>query len=86
LMGMHSYGDSRTWIASPLIQNDPLYDSLLRIGVKVIDAQHVFVSAKQACAAFLTCDGGVLARADSIQGLCGVAVQRLSVLVDNEGW
>jgi hypothetical protein len=86
LMGMHSYGDSRTWIASPLIQNDPLYDSLLRIGVKVIDAQHVFVSAKQACAAFLTCDGGVLARADSIQELCGVAVQRPSVLVDNEGW
>ncbi len=86
LMGMHSYGDSRTWISSPLIQNNPLYESLLRIGVKVIDAQHVFVSAKQACAAFLTCDGGVLARAEGNQGLCGVVVQRPSVLVDNEGW
>ena len=86
LMGMHSYGDSRTWITTPLIQNNSLYDSLLQIGVKVIDAQHVFVSAKQACAAFLTCDGGVLARADSIQKLCGVAVQRPSVLVNNEGW
>ena len=62
LLGMHSYGDSRTWITSPLIQNDPLHDSLLRLGVKVIDAQHVFVSAKQACAAFLTCDGGICPR------------------------
>jgi hypothetical protein len=29
LLGMHSYGDSRTWITSPLIQNDLLYDALL---------------------------------------------------------
>ena len=86
LMGIHSHGDSRTWINSPLIQNHPLYDSLLRLGVKTIDAQHVFVSAKQACAVFLTCDGGVLARADGIQELCGVAVQRPSVLVNDEGW
>jgi hypothetical protein len=86
LLGMHSYGDSRTWITSPLIQNDPLYDSLLRLGVKVIDAQHVFVSAKQACAAFLTCDGGVLARVDGIHKLCGVAAQTPSVLVTNQGW
>lgn len=86
LLGIHSYGDSWTWINSPLIQNDPLYDSLLRLGVKMIDAQHVFVSAKQACAAFLTCDGGILARADGVQTLCGVAVQRPSMLVDNERW
>ena len=86
LLGIHSYGDSWTWINSPLIQNDPLYDSLLRLSVKMIDAQHVFVSAKQACAAFLTCDGGVLARADGVRALCGVAVQRPSMLVDNERW
>jgi hypothetical protein len=69
-----------------MIQNNSLYDSLLRIGVKLIDAQHVFLSAKHACAAFLTCDGGVLARADRIRELCGVTVQRPSVLVNNEGW
>lgn len=86
LLGIHSYGDSRTWINSPLIQNNLLYDALLRIGLKSIDAQHVFVSSKQACAAFLTCDRGVLARADGIQKLCGMAVQRPSVLVNNEGW
>ena len=33
LLGMHSYGDARTWITSPLIQNNPLYDSLLGLGV-----------------------------------------------------
>ena len=86
LLGIHSYGDSRTWISSPLIQNDPLYDSLLRLGVKLIDAQHVFISAKQACDAFLTCDGGVVARAVDIRKICGMAVQRPSILVNNEGW
>lgn len=86
LLGMHSYGDSRTWITSPLIQNDPLYDTLLKLGLKTEDARHVFVSAKHSCAIFLTCDGGVLARAGVIQQLCGVAVQRPSVLVANEGW
>jgi hypothetical protein len=86
LLGMHSYGDSMTWITSPLIQNDPLYDAFLRLGMKTIDAQHVFVSAKQACAAFLTSDGGVIARAGDIRKLCGVAVQRPSVLVASERW
>ena len=86
LLGMHSYGSSQTWITSPMIQNDTLYDSLLKLGVKTIDARHVFVSAKQACGAFLTCDGGVIARAEDIRKLCGVAVQKPSVLVHNEGW
>ena len=86
LLGIHSYGDSGTWINSPLISNNPLYESLLRLGMTTIDAQHVFVSAKQACIAFLTCDGGVLSRADGIRELCGVAVQRPSLLVNNEGW
>src|SRR5258706_4784130 len=85
LIGVNSYGDSRTWINSPMIQNDPLYDSLLRLGVKVINARHVFVSAKQAYAAFLTCDGGILARAHDIQKLCGVVVQKPSTLVNSEG-
>lgn len=86
LLGMHSYGDSRTWITSPLIQNDPTYDALLKLGVRSVDAQHVFVAGKHGCAVFLTCDGGVLARAGGIQQLCGVVVQKPSVLVRNEGW
>jgi len=86
LLGMHSYGDSRTWITSPLIQNDPLYDALLKLGLKTVDAQHLFVSAKHGCTIFLTCDGGVLARASGIRQLCGAVVQRPSTLVVSEGW
>ena len=86
LLGMHSYGDSRTWITSPLIQNDPTYESLLKLGVRSVDARHVFVAAKNGCAIFLTCDGGVLARAGGIQQSCGVVVQQPSVLVLNERW
>jgi hypothetical protein len=86
LLGMHSYGDARTWITSPLIQNDPLYDSLLKLGLQQVDAQHVFVAAKHNCAVFLACDGEVLARANDIRQLCGLAVQEPSDLVAGEGW
>ncbi len=86
LLGMHNYGDSRTWISSPMIQNDPLYDSLLNLGLQTVDAQHVFVATKQGCAAFLTCDRGVLARGPGIRELCGLAVQKPSDLVTSEGW
>jgi hypothetical protein len=86
LLGMHSYGDRYTWITSPIIQNDPLYDALLKTGLSTIDAQHVFVASKQACAVLLTCDGGVLVRSGDIRKLCGLAVQKPSALVASEGW
>jgi hypothetical protein len=54
---MHSYGDARTWINTPMVENDPDYSALLKLGVKIVDAQHVFVAAKNACDVFLTCDG-----------------------------
>jgi hypothetical protein len=86
LMGVNSYGDERTWINTPMIQNDPLYDALLSLGLKVVDAKHVFVAAKHGCAAFLTCDGGILHRAAEITKLCGVIVQKPSELVAGHGW
>jgi hypothetical protein len=86
LLGIHSYGDKYTWISSPMIQNDPLYDALLKAGLGSIDAQHVFVASKQACAVLLTCDGGVLARSGGITTLCGLAVRKPSALVASEGW
>ena len=61
--------------------NNPLYDLLLRLGLHDIDAQHIYVSAKHSCDVFLTCDGGVIARANSIQKLCGVTVQKPSFFV-----
>ena len=58
LLGIHSYGDQYTWISSPMIQNDSLYDALF---LHTTDARHVFVAAKQSCTVFLTCYRGVLA-------------------------
>ena len=82
LRGMHSYGDARTWLTSPLIQNDPLFDSLQRLGLTPVNAQHVFVAAGQGCSSFLTCDKEIISRASAIQQLCDVTVQRPSQLVD----
>jgi hypothetical protein len=73
-------------INTPMIQNDPIYDKLLALGVKTVDAQHVFVAAKNACAAFLTCDNGILTRGTNIETLCGVAVQKPSDFVTGQGW
>jgi predicted nucleic acid-binding protein len=88
LVGMHSYGDARTWITSPLIDNDPDYRALLELGVKTVDAQHVFVAARHACDAFLTCDGGVLHPpcARAIEKRFGLVVQRPSGFVASQGW
>lgn len=86
LLGIHSYGDKYTWISSPMIQNDSLYDALLKAGLSVIDAQHVFVAAKQACTVFLTCDGVILARCADIDRLCGLRVRKPSAFVAEQGW
>jgi predicted nucleic acid-binding protein len=88
LVGMHSYGDARTWITSPLIENDPDYNALLALGLKVADAQHVFVAGKQACDTFLTCDKGILLRAAGIKKIFPslMRVQRPSDLVASQEW
>jgi hypothetical protein len=86
LVGMHSYGDARTWVTTPLIENDPDYSALLALGLETVDAQHVFVAAKQACDAFLTCDGGILHRARDIQKQFGLIAQRPSVFVASQAW
>jgi hypothetical protein len=64
LVGIHSYGDARTWINTPMIENQPEYGALLKLGLEAIDAQHVYVAGKQACDIFLTCDGVILRQAE----------------------
>jgi hypothetical protein len=44
LMGVNSSGDKYTWINTPVIQNDPLYDALLSLELEVIDTRHLFVA------------------------------------------
>jgi hypothetical protein len=86
LKGMNIYIDRYTCINEPIIENDPVYSALLALGVKLVDAQHVFVAAKNACDAFLTCDGGILRRASDIKKLCVLVVQRPSGFVSSQGW
>jgi predicted nucleic acid-binding protein len=86
LLGIHSYGDRYTWISSPMIQNDALYDALLKTGLGTIDARHVFVAAKQSCTVFLTCDRGILARCADISKLCGLMVQTPTAFVASRSW
>jgi hypothetical protein len=86
LVGMNSYGDQHTWINTPMIQNDPDYTGLLALGLKTVDARHVFVAAKNACDAFLTCDRGVLHRAPAIEKRFGLVVQKPSAFVASQGW
>jgi predicted nucleic acid-binding protein len=86
LAGMNSYGDQRTWISTPIIQNDPDYAALLALGLKVVDAQHVFLAVKHKCDAFLTCDRGVRDRAARIKDQFGLIVQTPSDFVASQGW
>jgi hypothetical protein len=86
LVGMHSYGDARTWSNTPLIENYPDYGALLKLGLEAIDAQHVYVAGKQMCDAFLTCDKGILGRSAGIAKLFPLTVQRPSELVASRGW
>ncbi len=81
LVGINAQIDEHTMINTPMIQNDPTYDKLRALGVKTVDAQHVFVAAKNACAVFLTCDKGILTRSAGIETLCSVAVQKPSDFV-----
>jgi predicted nucleic acid-binding protein len=86
LVGMHSYGDARTWINTPMIQNDPDYTALLALPLQTTDAQHIFVAAKQSCGAFLTCDRGILHHAVGIGMRFGLTVQKPSDFVASQGW
>jgi hypothetical protein len=86
LAGMHSYGDRRTWISTPIINNDPNYSTLLALGLDIVDAQHLFVAIKNACEVFLTCDRPIGRRAPAIARKFGLLVQKPSEFVASQGW
>jgi len=79
-------GSGNNW---PVIQNEPLYESLLSLGLEVTDAKHLFVAVKQSCEFFVTCDNtpgtGILRRAPALKALCGIVVQRPSEFVEAQG-
>jgi predicted nucleic acid-binding protein len=80
-------GNGNNW---PMIQNDPLYENLLSLGLESTDSKHLLVATKQSCEVFLTCDNtprtGILRRAGQIKTLCGVVVQRPTEFVADNGW
>lgn len=80
-------GSGNNW---PVIRNEPLYDSLLSLGLEISDAKHLFVAIKQSCEVFVTCDNtpgtGILRRAPALESLCGIVVQRPSEFVQAQGW
>jgi predicted nucleic acid-binding protein len=90
LVGINTYGDKYTWINTPMIRNDALFDALLSLGLEPVDAQHIYVATRQTCTIFLTYDNsrrtGIIRRADGIKQLCGMVVQMPSQLVAAEGW
>jgi predicted nucleic acid-binding protein len=87
LVGMHSYGNARTWITTPLIENYPEYGALLALGLEVTDAQHVYVAGKQVCDNFLTCDKPILQRAAGVKNIFpSLTVQKPSQLVASQRW
>ena len=86
LVGMNVQIDRYTCINSPIIDNDPMYDALRAAGVKDVDAQHIFVATKQQCGHFLTCDKGILYRAQMIKTCCGIDVQKPSAFVAAQEW
>jgi hypothetical protein len=85
-VGMNVYTDRYTCFNSPIIENDPLYDGLLKLGLKETDARHVFVAAKNDCDCVLTCDRGVLSRSEAIRAQCRVTVLKPSELVAEHQW
>src|SRR5262249_16408602 len=87
LVGIHSYGDARTWINTPMIQNYPEYGELLKLKLEGTDAQHVYVAGKQACDTFLKWDKGILRRAAGIKKIFpSLRVQTPSDLVASQEW
>jgi hypothetical protein len=63
------------------------HNSDVRLGLEAIDAQHVYVTGKQACDTFLTCDKGILRRAAGIKKIFpSLRLQRPSDLVASQEW
>ena len=85
LVGINVQVDAANCLNAPIIENAPMYDALLKLGLKEMDAKHVYVAAQTNCDPFLTCDRGILHRAAGIKNICGLATERPSALVARIG-
>jgi hypothetical protein len=69
------------FIASPLIEDNPVSAWLQKIGVKRLDAHHLTVAIKHRCDVFLTCDRGILHRRKMIESEYRIRVMLPSQLM-----
>jgi hypothetical protein len=85
---MHSYGDSRTWITTPLIQNNPDYGALLALGLETVDAQpSAYLSQLNVAATFfLRVTREFSSAPGDIQKQLRLIVQSPSAFVASQGW
>jgi predicted nucleic acid-binding protein len=86
LVGMNAQVDAANCLNAPIIENAPMYDALLNLGLSEMDARHVYVAAQTNCNSFLTLDRGILHRATDIHKICGLVIEAPSVLVARTGW
>ena len=82
LLGMNVYIDQYTCINSPLIEDDPIWSRLRRIGLDETDAHHLMLAIKAECAVFLTIDKDFMGRKLQIETEFKIRVLRPSELID----
>jgi len=87
LNGMNVQIDKYTCINSPMIEDNPLWLDLLRLGLKALDAHQLTVAIRNACHVFLTSDRDFLIkeRKATIETRYGIRLRRPSELVNEEG-
>lgn len=72
---------SLTWEDPPKITVHPRWERLRSIGVKETDAHHLLVAIEASCDIFVTCDKGILHRAEEIKRDHNIRVARPSEVV-----
>jgi hypothetical protein len=85
LLGFNSYGDSRTWICSPMIsdiQDEALHAEIMNEGIKLMDGKHLTQAASNKCDIFLTCDNPVIRRRQWLEQRLSLRVMRPSELLN----
>lgn len=85
-LGIHSYGDRYTWINSPMIKDDPKWLRIRALGLSDKDAHHVMLASQASCNVLLTCDGGLLYRAEAILQQEELRVMNPTALCSEMGW
>jgi len=87
LRGMNVQMYRYTCINSPMIEDDPVWTDLGRLGLKALDAHQLMVAIRDGCHVFLTCDGDFLkeARKPTIESRYAIRLRRPSEWVNEEG-